>query len=469
VTECALLDGVKKSKINYQTIRQSVKIESQIPFTSQNKYMQTVANNVVYLKGAPEKIVDKSKLTYYQKLDVLNEIKKYQQQGYRVICFASKGVDDANFKYDGFAVLTDEIRKDVYTAVKQCIDAGIKVKILTGDNFETAYQVAKSLKIASSESQVMLGSEVDEMPIEELKSKINLVTVVARSTPKTKLKIVNALKSNGEVVAVTGDGVNDAPAIKNADIGIAMGSGSEITKEVSDIILLDDSFSTIITAIFFGRNIYLNFQRFIMFQLSVNLTAVLFIIISLITGLNNPFNAVQLLWVNLIMDGPPALTLGLETTSKSVMNNNPVKRTDNIITKKMLFRIILHAVIMCFILFMQYEYNVLNVEKQQLSTVIFTLFVLMNLFNAFNSRETGIESIFKNLKNNKPMLYTFLVTFLIQIVITEFAGGFFKTVPLGFETWIKTILLSSVIVIISEFYKFIFRLINKNFKIRKKV
>ncbi|MBO5713543.1 MAG: cation-transporting P-type ATPase, partial [Clostridia bacterium] len=237
VTECALLEVVKKSKIDYLAVRESASVTSRIPFSSQIKYMQTTTKERVYIKGAYEVVLDKCNLTYYEKNSIISAINKYVSQGGRVLCFASKIDEENAYRYDGFAVITDEIRPDVFKSVKECLNAGIKVKILTGDSEETAYYVAKTLNVAKSKSEVLTGSEIDEMSTEELRRVINTVNVVARSTPKTKLKIVNALKLNGEVVAVTGDGVNDAPAIKNADLGIAMGSGSEITKEVSDIIL----------------------------------------------------------------------------------------------------------------------------------------------------------------------------------------------------------------------------------------
>lgn len=467
-TECALLEGVNKiKKFNYQDVRNSKKVTERIPFSSEIKYMQTTADGVCYLKGAPEKVIEKTTLNYREKSIVLNEIKSEQSRGKRVIAFAMKSGDDELFTYDGFAVISDEIRKDVYKSVEECKNAGIKVKILTGDNAETAFSVAEELKIASDKSQVISGKEIDEMTDERLKKVLKTVTVVSRSTPKTKLRIVNALKADGEVVAVTGDGVNDAPAIKNADVGIAMGSGSEIAKEASDVILLDNSFSTIVKAISFGRNIYLNFQRFIMFQLSVNVTAVIFIVASLILGLTNPFNTLQLLWINVIMDGPPALTLGLENGSRSVMKHSPVKRRDNIVTKKMFARIFIHSAIICLILCLQYKFNFLKCNESEASTVVFTLFITFNLFNAFNCRETGGESIFSNLKNNKPMLYVFAATFIIQVIITQKLGMFFKTEPLNLALWLKIVATSLIIIAVSECYKFIYRKLKTNKKVLK--
>lgn len=458
-TECALLRYVDSKTKTYKKIRESYKIQDRTPFSSEIKYMSTTikekGNLITYLKGAPEIIIKNSSLTKAEKIRLENEIKFYEQEGKRVIAFSHK--ENGENLFDGYALITDAIRKDVLKSILECKKAGISVKMLTGDNYDTAFSIARELKIASDKSEVVNAQYIDELDDESLKSKLKYIKVVARSTPKSKLRIVKLLKELGEVVAVTGDGINDAPAIKHADIGIAMGSGSEITKEASDIVLLDNSFSTIITAISFGRNIYQNFQRFITFQLSVNLTAVMFIIFSLLLGLENPFTTLQLLWINILMDGPPALTLSLESRGFELMNNKPVKRNNNILSRKMISRIFLHSLITCLLLILQYKFNYLNCKENELKTSIFTLFTLFQLFNAFNCRELGSVSIIKNLKSNKPMLYVFGITFVIQIVLTEYFGNFFGTVKLPINIWIKCIILSSSIIFLSEIYKAIFR------------
>lgn len=465
-TECALLDCAEKSGVNYKKLRESIKILNRTPFSSEIKYMSTTVSGTVngtYFKGAPEKIIEFCSLSNKERLEQLKTIKGYQAMGKRVIAFAysSSGSEPKNLEYNGFAVISDPVRKDVYKSVEACKKAGIKVKILTGDNYETAYAIARELNLADTASQVVNAFDIEDMSDAELKNRLQDVTVVARSTPKTKLRIVTLLKDLGEVVAVTGDGVNDAPAIKHADIGICMGGGSEITKEASDIVLLDNSFSTIVTAISFGRNIYLNFQRFITFQLSVNLTAVAFIVTSLVLGLANPFNTVALLWINVIMDGPPALTLGLEAGNSEVMDRRPVKRSDNIVSVKMLLRIIIHATYMCALLIIQYKTDFLQVGEKQMKSVMLSTFILFQLFNAFNCRELGSVSVFKNLKGNKLMLMVFLGTFIIQVLLSELCCGFFDTVPLSVLTWLKMILTSSSIVMLSEIYKYFKRKFNK--------
>ncbi|MCD7872004.1 MAG: HAD-IC family P-type ATPase, partial [Clostridiales bacterium] len=270
--------------------------------------------------------------------------------------------------------------------------------------------------------------------------------------------IVKLLKQSGNVVAVTGDGINDAPALKNADVGIAMGiSGTEVSKEASDIVLLDDSFATIVKAVEWGRNIYENFKRFISFQLTVNLASVVVVFVSILLGLKAPFNALELLWINIIMDGPPALTLGLEPNYSNLMNRMPVRRNESIISKAMFGRISAAGIYMSVIFLCQYLFNFLNAADGEQHTALFTLFVLFQLFNAFNCRELNSESIFKNFFKNKLMLLVVGCTFILQICIIQFGGAFFGTVPLGLTMWIKLFLLSLSIIILTELVKLVIR------------
>lgn len=464
VTEGALLLYLKKNKISYAKIREKFTPLSVEPFSSKTKCMTTkiVLNgeNVEYLKGAIEVVLNKCNIPLKEKQEILNNASQYEDSGMRIISFASKK-GETGYIFDGFAVISDSIRKDVYSSVKECQRAGISVKMLTGDSLKTAYNIAKQLDLVNSQDGVLESSEIENLTDEKLKKILPKISVVARSTPKTKVRIVKLLKEMGEVVACTGDGINDAPAIKHADIGIAMGDGSEITKEASDIILLDNSFSTIVKAISFGRNIYSNFRRFITFQLSVNLTAVTFIIVSIVIGLGNPFNTLQLLWINIIMDGPPALTLGLENHKGDLMSFKPVKRSDNIVSKTMLIRILFHAVFTTTILALQYKTNFIGCSESQKETVLFSMFILFQLFNAFNCRELGKTSVFKNIKDNKLMLIVFFITFVAQIILTQFLGAFLKTTPLGIDIWFKCILTCFSIIAVSELYKLVYRKIKE--------
>ncbi len=458
---------------DYTKLRNNRLILEVLPFNSSNKYMATkyMLNNTetVFIKGAPEIICGLS-----NEKNAINDIYAHQREGKRVIAFASKvtkgnieeEINKGNFTFDGYAVISDPLRKDVYKSVIECENAGIEVKIMTGDNIATATSIGYTLGLIKSDAQVVNADYIDGLSDEKLEKEIANIKVIARSTPITKLKVVDALKRLGEVVAVTGDGVNDAPAIKKADIGIAMGSGSEITKEASDIVLLDDSFSTIVKAISFGRNIYKNFQRFITFQLSVNFTSIVVVITSLILGLKNPFNAVQLLWIDIIMDGPPALTLGLEQGGKT-MKNKPVKRKDGIVNKSMIFQIGANGLLMSGLIILEYLFDFLKVGVVKMPTAIFCLFVIFQLFNAFNCRKIGSESIFSSIGSNKLMVWVFFGTFVLQILITQVLCGFFKTVPLDFVSWIKIILTASSVVLISEGYKLIYRTFKKENNLKK--
>ncbi len=467
-TETALLEYLlnNEPKINYFKYKNDYKIIDRIPFNSNNKFMLTIieTNGIkrTLIKGAPEKILEFCNLSYHKKERILSTMAEFQNNANRVLAFCHKDGENS-FVFDGFVAISDAIRSEVFTAIEECKNAGIKVKVLTGDNKLTAFAIAKQLNIAENFFEVVEAKEIESLSDIELKKILPKIKVIARSTPILKLRIVKLLKELGEVVAVTGDGINDAPAIKHADVGISMGiTGSEITKEASDIVLLDDSFSTIVKAIAFGRNVYKNLQRFILFQLSVNLSALIFIMVITILGLETPFNTFQLLWINVIMDGPPALTLGLEKSNNSLLKNKPIKRDNSIVSAKMLFRIIFNAIFISITLILQYFYNILGVKTEEQTTTIFTLFIVFQLFNAFNSRELGAVSIFKGIGRNKVMLITFAFTFLLQVIITQFGYGVFNVQPLCFVSWIKILLCGFSIVLVSELFKLVYRTKNRN-------
>ena len=276
------------------------------------------------------------------------------------------------------------------------------------------------------------------------------------------MRIVNLLKKQGNVVAVTGDGINDAPAIKNADVGIAMGiSGTEVSKEAADIILLDDSFATIVKAIHWGRGIYKNFQRFIQFQLTVNVSSVLVVLISVLAGLKSPFTALQILWINLIMDGPPGLTLGLEPISPDLMKEKPTPRNAFIISTQMLTRILVNGLFITLVVLSQsFEATrFIPASPEQVPTILFTLFVVFQLFNALNSRDLSARSIlFNGLFRNKLLLGMFVLTFILQVIITQFGGAVFKTVPLTLTQWGYIAAVGFSIIVFDEIVKLAVRL-----------
>ncbi|MDD2370567.1 MAG: calcium-translocating P-type ATPase, PMCA-type [Firmicutes bacterium] len=486
-TEGALLvvhDNV--SNETYSQIRKTSNIEHVYSFSSEQKKMTTIENAdgklIAFTKGSTEKILsfcDKVMtkdgiMDIYEQIEYIEEqVHYFESQAMRLIGFAHKELSDKyNFDideneieskmiFDGFVVIKDPIRKEVYGAINSCRDAGISVKMLTGDNLVTAKAIASELGIIDENSLVLKAGIVEEMSDRELEEKIDNIKVIARSTPLVKLRIINLLKKKGNVVAVTGDGINDAPALKSSDVGIAMGiTGTEVSKEASDIVLLDDSFATIVKAIHWGRGIYENFQRFLQFQLAVNLSSVIVIVTTILIGFKAPFTAVEILWINLIMDGPPALTLGLEPIRGDLMKNKPTSRNSSIVTGTMLSNIVITGLFMSFVIILQEIYNFLGASDASKSTVVFTLFVLFQLINAFNSRELGNVSILKHIGNNKTMLLVFLGTFILQFIITQFGASSFGTVPLGLNMWLKLIVTSLSIVVLGELVKFIRTRIN---------
>lgn len=474
-TECAMLVAAHKSGVEYQSVRSGYRQIYRYPFSSETKNMTTVVDEmgeiIAYTKGSPEKIIAMCDMAPEDRRAAEDSIASYQAQAGRVIALAhrtlERGYDFDNERalvesgmiFDGFVVISDPLRSDVFAAVERCRHAGIDIKMLTGDNIITAKAIATQLGILDDDHIAVEAKDVEDLSDEEFSEMIKKIRVIARSTPVIKMRVVKALKAQGNVVAVTGDGINDAPAIKNADVGVAMGiTGTEVSKEASDIVLLDDSFSTIVTAVQWGRGIYENFQRFIQFQLTVNLSSVLIVFICVVLNIGNPFTAIQMLWINLIMDGPPAVTLGLEPMRDGLMDRSPTPRNSNIVSKDMLSRIIVNGLYMTLIVVLQTELNFLGIEEGHESTAVFTLFVLFQLFNAFNARELGNNSIFKNFLKNHIMLAVFAGTFVLQIIITQFGGDVFDTNGLNIIDWLKVFAMALSIIAVSEIVKLARRL-----------
>ena len=483
-TECSLLVCADKNNINYLHYRKQFgEPVADYNFTSARKMMSTAYEKDngfrLYTKGSPEKVLNICNRILYngtvipmtqEHKNVIEEsITKLQDKARRVLGFAYNDFRDEpqwediynvekNLIFTGFIGIEDPLRPDVKQAIEHCRQAGITVKILTGDNINTARAIANQLGIVKKDSLVLEVTDIDEMSDQELKSKLDKIVVIARSNPTAKMRVVKLLKENNNSVVVTGDGINDAPALKAADVGVAMGiAGTEVSKEASDIVLLDDSFSTIVKAIHWGRGIYENFQRFIQFQLTVNVVAFLTVILAELMGYKMPFTTLQLLWVNIIMDGPPALTLGLEPPREHLMEKQPIKRNASIVTKDMLLKIVTNGLFIVTALLMLMKTQVLGGTDVQQSTIVFTSFVLFQLWNAFNSREFGVASIFPNIHRNKFMVGVVFLTFLIQILVTQFGGQVFKTVPLEFALWIKIIGYTFSVVIFSELIKLLMR------------
>jgi len=475
------LGKVSEHESDYRVVRDQHENIFTYPFTSETKNMTTVIKSntdyVAYSKGSPESIFrqcefirvggDVVPMTAEIKKNIKKTMVDFQSQAKRVLAFSSKVMTTApdfsndreaiesGMVFDGYVAITDPLREEVPDAVKRCRLAGIDLKILTGDNIITAKAIAHDLGILENDDQVVESREIEELSDSELLKRLPNIKVIARSTPVIKMRVVNALKTLGNVVAVTGDGINDAPAIKNADVGIAMGiSGTEVSKEASDIVLLDDSFSTIVKAVQWGRGIYENFQRFIQFQLTVNVSSVIVVLVSILIGMKSPFTALQLLWVNIIMDGPPALTLGLEPIREDLMRRQPISRDASIVTKGMLGRIAFNGIYISIIFMLQATTNFLQGAPGEMASILFTMFVVMHLFNAINSRELTDTSVFVNFGKNRLMLIVFGLTLLLQVFITQFGGVLYNTVPLDLMMWLKMIGLGLSVVVVSEIVKF---------------
>ena len=498
-TECALL--LYHRNKDYNKLRKETNLISQIPFSSDKKRMSSLINKEGYgvflTKGEPEILLERCaymqkgrdivEMTSQMKKELLREIKKLQLKSMRTLGFAYKNIDisamqvastyddeiaiseclepyenDRNLIFGGFVGIIDPLRDGVKESIQIAYDAGVKVKMLTGDNINTAVAIGEEIGLLDDGKKAVEATYIDILTDEELREEINDISIVARSKPDTKMRIVQALQANSEVVAVTGDGINDAPALSKADVGISMGiSGTEVSKNASDIILTDDSFSTIVDGIKWGRGIYENFQRFIQFQLTVNIVAFMIAVISQIMGREMPFTTIQLLWVNIIMDGPPALALGLEPVRDYVIKRKPIKRNAGIIARSMYVNIIINAFLIMFIVHLQEFFNILNATPQEKGTVVFSLFAFSALFNALNCREFGLNSTIPNLFKNKLALEVIFMTAVAQIVFTQVFKGFFNSVALSVSMWIKIILLSSMVLVLNEIVKFVFRVIKK--------
>lgn len=497
-------EGALISMINhptYQHVREEATIIRQIPFSSQNKYMLTVIQKsnkyLVLSKGAPEVILKqcafemvnghKKVLSSLRTKAILEHIKKYQSDAMRVIAFAyleTSSLDDVmkicqwdhKLIFHGFVGIMDPLRSGVKESIECARSARIETKILTGDNIHTAVAIGKELGIVTPDKRVVEADYIDSLSDAELRREIKDIAIVARSMPNTKMRIVSALQKNGEVVAVTGDGINDAPALTKADVGIAMGiAGTEVSRNAADIILTDDSFNTIVESIKWGRGIYNNFQRYLQFTLTVNVIAFLITIISQLLDQPLPFTTIHLLWVNIIMDGPPALALGLEPIRASVMRRKPTSKHASIINHYMIQTIIANSIFMIIILLVQLQFNFLGADLTRLTsdasesqTVIFSLFVSLVLFNALNCREFGLVSIIPNFLKNKIALQILLGTFLIQILVTQFASGFFNTMPLSLNMWMKIIAVGLTVVLFNEVMKLGLRIVNLSRKKTKR-
>ena len=431
----------------------------EIPLDSNRKMMTTLhrlndENTIVFSKGAPEVIIDRCKhadnngsieiITPKIKETLMKNIGEMTDNALRVIAFAYKTEDienpEENLIFTGLVGLFDSPKKNTKKAITDCIGAGIEVKMITGDHAKTAEAIARDIGILTT-GKVITGKELDALSDEEYFEIADDIQVYARVKPIQKMRIVETLKKKGNIVAMTGDGVNDAPALKNASIGVAMGDGTDVAKEAADMILQDNDFSTIVKAIEEGRKIYDNIKRFVKFQVSTNVGAIISIVGASLLSLPIPFNPVQLLWINIVMDGPPAQTLGMEGAEKDIMQRTP--ETGDILNRNILIKILISGLVMAIGTIGVFAYYInTNMGTKKSMTVAFTLFVMYQLFNAYNGKANSDKS-------SKYLLMGILLSLVLQILIIYLPQLqiIFRTTGLGIFDWIIIVIVAFTIIL----------------------
>lgn len=479
-TEIALLTWMQKVGVPYQPIRSSFKIIKQLPFSTEHKYMATIAqvNNAYYLfmKGAPEIVMGFCLLNEQEKQQYIDTLLGYQNKAMRTLAFACKSLKENEALQDDIttllqslsmqavAAISDPIREDVPEAVQQCQQAGIQIKMVTGDIEATTKEIARQIGIWHADTPkeaAITGSTWGALTDEEAYERAKVLKVMSRARPTDKQRLVEILQRQGEVVAVTGDGTNDAPALHYAHVGLSLGSGTSVAKEASDITLLDDSFKSIANAVMWGRSLYKNIQRFLFFQLIVNITALLLVLGGSFVGVEIPLTVTQMLWVNLIMDTFAAMALATLPPSKDVMKEKPRKQTDFILTKPMQWNILICGLtffIAMFALLIYDEWKFCEDVPVHELTIFFTTFVMMQLWNLFNAKALGTKySSFHGLWKDKGLLLVLLIVIIGQWLIVTFGGKMFRTVPLSFSDWLIIIVSTSIVLWIGELWRWIKR------------
>jgi Ca2+-transporting ATPase len=490
-TEGALLLWLRDQGVNYATLRSAARITEEIPFTTERKYMATREQDTLYIKGAPEIVMEMCKRPTSERptpdpsrnggeeasglgaVDLL--LLSWQQRGLRTLALAHADGDCVP-QLDALVAIADPVRTDVPAAVEECLQAGIAVKIVTGDTPATAAEIARQIGLSPTESSLLTGPEVAALTDEALCERAHNITIIARARPMDKQRLVQALQACGEVVAVTGDGTNDAPALKAAHVGLSMGDGTAVAKEASDITIIDNSFASIGRAVMWGRSLYRNIQRFILFQMTVNVCACLTVLAGAFMGTDAPLTVTQMLWVNLIMDTFAAMALASLPPTAAVMHERPRDRRKFIISTPMWQFILgvggIFFVLMGVALWMAEHANVSDIgdflmmlvqgntkwardglTPYELS-IFFTTFVMLQFWNLFNARAflTG-KSAF-NLRGCKEFLFIAALIFFGQILIVEFGGSMFNVVPLEFDEWLGIILITSPVLLLGEGVRF---------------
>lgn len=493
-TEGALLLWLNNKGVDYRSIRESVKTVAEVPFSTERKYMATIVESValkgkkvLYVKGAPEIVFGLCKETSVSKEDVDKQLTEYQNRAMRTLGFAyqvlndgDKAIEDNKIVADklcfiGVAAIADPVRLDVPSAVKECVDAGISVKIVTGDTPGTAKEIARQIGLwndaKDTERNIITGPEFAALSDTELQERILDLKIISRARPMDKKRLVETLQKKNQVVAVTGDGTNDAPALRAAHVGLSMGDGTSVAKEASDITIIDNSFSSIGKAVMWGRSLYQNIQRFLLFQLTVNVTACFLVLCGAFMGTESPLTVTQMLWINLIMDTFAAMALASLPPSESVMKDKPRDRKAFILNKPMLREIIgVGGFFFLMLLGMLYIFQ--HAEINQLTdllhlqlgakghvstyelTLLFTTFVMTHFFYLFNARafETGRSAL--HFKGCNGLLTIVAIILIGQIAMVELPGlqQFFNVEGLKLIDWIIIIVGSSFVLWVREIW-----------------
>lgn len=484
-TEIALLLWLNSKGKDYMKLREEAKVVNQLTFSTERKYMATLVDSpiqkkrILYIKGAPEIVMSKCNLEKAQ-IDKYNEqLLAYQNKAMRTLGIAYKVipenssddcvelVGEGGMTFLGIFAISDPIRPDVPNAVKKCQSAGIGIKIVTGDTPGTATEIARQIGLwtpEDTERNRITGVEFAALSDEEALDRVLDLKVMSRARPMDKQRLVQLLQQKGAVVAVTGDGTNDAPALNHAQVGLSMGTGTSVAKEASDITLLDDSFNSIATAVMWGRSLYKNIQRFIVFQLTINVVALLSVLLGAFFGTELPLTVTQMLWVNLIMDTFAAMALASIAPSMDVMNEKPRRRTDFIITPVMrntIFGVGLGFLIILMGLLVYFKNLPGGMDTHHL-TVFFTIFVMLQFWNLFNASVFGTNhSFFKDAGHALGMLGVALIILVGQIIIVSFGGKVFRTEPLPLSEWLYIIGGTSFVLWIGEIWRGIKRLKSK--------
>lgn len=458
-TEQALLRWLMEKGVDYQRIREEHPITARQPFSTERKYMTTTCGKTTYIKGAPEVVMDMvTPSDLFQFTEAKEQLLHWQQHAMRTLAIAK----DKSLL--AIVAISDPLREEVPTAISQCRQAGIDVKIVTGDTKETALEIARQIGI---DGKSVTGSEFAALSDEEALNIVGDLRVMSRARPTDKQRLVALLQQRGEVVAVTGDGTNDAPALNRAHVGLSLGLGTSVAKQASDITLIDDSFQSIVQAVMWGRSLYKNIQRFIFFQLVVNVAALLLVLFGSFIGTELPLTITQILWINLIMDTFAAMALASLPPSREVLEEQPRNQQAFIISRAMfrgiaviggLFFIGLGA-----ICWMIEKHPILvavhlGLSPIQAQTVFFNIFVMLQWWNLFNARMLGsCHSAFRRLWACEGFLIVLALVLMGQWLIVTFGGQMFRTVPLSLEIWTYIIIGTSPVLWIGEIYRWIQR------------